>query len=46
MWRIHLKGVAYTSSEGGVYVLWEWRIHPMDLYTSKGPTDLCYVYEY
>ena len=38
MWRIHLKGVAYTSSGGGVYVLWGWRIHPMGVaYTSNVP---------
>ena len=37
MWSIHLKGVAYTSSEGGVYVLWGWRIHTMGMaYTSNG----------
>ena len=32
MWRIHLKGVAYTSYGGGVYVQWT--------YTSKGPIIL------
>ena len=35
MWRIHLKGVAYTSYGGGVYVLWGWRIRPMDLYVQR-----------
>ena len=38
MWRIHLKGVAYTSSGGGVYVQWGWRIRPVGVaYTSNGP---------
>ena len=37
MWRIHLKGVAYTSKGSGVYVIWGWRIRPMGVaYTSNG----------
>ena len=40
MWRIHLKGVAYTSSGGGVYIQWGWRIRPMDLYVQRAMVTL------
>ena len=30
--KLIINNVAYTSNGSGVYVIWGWRIHPMDLY--------------
>ena len=36
--KLIINNVAYTSKGSGVYVIWGWRIHPMEVaYTSNGP---------
>ena len=33
--KLIINNVAYTSKGSGVYVIWGWRIRPMDLYVQR-----------